>query len=190
MESARYKAALAITGTIRGTSKIKLYQELEFETVKERRWFRRLCCFLENFELLSSPNRHYYTRSYSKIRQSFCSTETFNNSFLPQTIREWNKLEIWICQAPSYSVFLKALLGFIRLTANSTCVTNDAAVLKLLALLRVGFSHLREHEFKHNFQNTLNPFGPCSFEAEDTCNFLCTNKVFLINEMFFLLTSM
>ena len=46
MESARNNAALAITGTIRGTSKIKLYQELGFETVKERRWFRRLCCFL------------------------------------------------------------------------------------------------------------------------------------------------
>ena len=45
IESAQYNVALAIAGTKRGTSKEKLYQELGFETMKERRWFRRLCCF-------------------------------------------------------------------------------------------------------------------------------------------------
>ena len=45
IESAQYNAALAIAGTITGSSKEKLYQELGFETMKERRWFRRLCCF-------------------------------------------------------------------------------------------------------------------------------------------------
>ena len=45
IESAQYNAALAITGTIRGTSKEKPYQKLGLETMKERRWFRRLCCF-------------------------------------------------------------------------------------------------------------------------------------------------
>ena len=39
IESAQYSAALAITRTIRGTSKEKLYQELGFETMEERRWF-------------------------------------------------------------------------------------------------------------------------------------------------------
>ena len=39
IESAQYNAALAITGTIRGTSKEKLHQELGFERMKERRWF-------------------------------------------------------------------------------------------------------------------------------------------------------
>ena len=41
-ESTKYNAALAITGSIRGTSKERLYQELIFETMKEGRWFRRL----------------------------------------------------------------------------------------------------------------------------------------------------
>ena len=90
IESAQFNAALAITGTVRGTSKEKLYQGLGFETMKERRWFRRLCCFykiLNNqaptylFNLLSPPNKHYNTRNYSKIRQIFCRTETFSNSF-------------------------------------------------------------------------------------------------------------
>ena len=47
--------------------------------------------------------------------------------------------------------------------------------------LRVGFSHLREHKFKDNFQETLNPLRPCSLEAEDTYHFFmhcqnCSNQ--------------
>ena len=149
--------------------------------MKERKWFQRLCWFYKIFNnqtprylysLLSPPNRHYNTRKYSKIRQIFCRTETFSNYFLPQTIREWNKLDTSICQASPYSVFRKALLDFIRPTANSTFGTNNVSGLKLLTRLRVGFSHLREHIFKYNFQNTLNPLCPCALKAEDSCHFL------------------
>ena len=88
IESVQYNAALAITG--RGTCKEKLYQKLGFEAMKERKWFRRLSCFYKIFNnqapaylysLLSPPNRHCNTRKYSKIRQFFCRTETFSNSF-------------------------------------------------------------------------------------------------------------
>ena len=40
LESIQYNAALAITGAIRGTSKVKLYKELGLEFLKSRRWFR------------------------------------------------------------------------------------------------------------------------------------------------------
>ena len=39
IESVQYNAALAITRTIRGISKEKLYQVLAFETMMERKWF-------------------------------------------------------------------------------------------------------------------------------------------------------
>ena len=42
LESVQYKAALAITGAIQGSSCKKLYQELRFESLKSRRWYRRL----------------------------------------------------------------------------------------------------------------------------------------------------
>ena len=80
-------------------------------------------------------------------------------------------------QAPSYSIFRKALLDFTRPTANSTFGTNDVSGLKLLTRLRVGFSHLKEHELKHDFQDTLNPLCPSSLEAEDIYHFFmrCQN---------------
>ena len=45
IERVQYNAALAITGAIRGTSQTKLYHELGLESLKFRRWMRRLCMF-------------------------------------------------------------------------------------------------------------------------------------------------
>ena len=43
IESLQDKAALAITGAIRGTSREKVYQELGLESLQQRRWHRKLC---------------------------------------------------------------------------------------------------------------------------------------------------
>ena len=43
LESVQYYAALAITGAIRGSSKEDFYQELGFELIKSRGWYRKLC---------------------------------------------------------------------------------------------------------------------------------------------------
>ena len=132
------------------------------------------------------PNWHHNTSNYSKIRRIFCRAKNFSNSFLLQIIREWKKLDTSIYLAPSYSVYLapsysiylapsysiylapsysvfrKALLDFIRPTANCTFRTNYVSGLKLLTRLCVDFNHLRQHKFKHNFQDTLNPLWSCS----------------------------
>ena len=42
LESIQYNACLAITGAIRGTSIEKIYLELGLESLKSRRWFRKL----------------------------------------------------------------------------------------------------------------------------------------------------
>ena len=40
IESVQYSAALAVTGTWRGTSREKLYAELGWESLSSRRWSR------------------------------------------------------------------------------------------------------------------------------------------------------
>ena len=42
LEPLQYNATLAITGAIRGSSSEKVYQELGLETLKSRRWYRKL----------------------------------------------------------------------------------------------------------------------------------------------------
>ena len=44
LESVQYKAALAKTGAIQGSSRGKLYEELGLESLKSRRWYMRLGC--------------------------------------------------------------------------------------------------------------------------------------------------
>ena len=38
--------------------------------------------------------------------------------------------------------------------------------------LHLGFSHLNEHRFRHNFQDCMNPLRSCSLEIEDTSHYL------------------
>ena len=47
IEHIQYNGALATTGAIKGTSQTKLYKELGLESLKFRRWFRRLCTFFK-----------------------------------------------------------------------------------------------------------------------------------------------
>ena len=41
---------------------------------------------------------------------------------------------------------------------------HDPIGLKLLTRLRANLGHLREHKFRHNFLDTLNPLCSCSLE--------------------------
>ena len=49
--------------------------------------------------------------------------------------------------------------------------------LKHLTRLRLGLSHLREHKFKHNFQDSINPLCSCGRDIETTEHFFlqCQN---------------
>ena len=50
MKSIQYNAVLAITADIRGTSIERLFQELGLESLRRRRWYRKLCHFLKIFK--------------------------------------------------------------------------------------------------------------------------------------------
>ena len=47
MEAIQYNAALAVAGAIRGFSREKLYQEIGLESLRQRRWYRKLCYFFK-----------------------------------------------------------------------------------------------------------------------------------------------
>ena len=55
IESLQYNAVLAITDAIRGTSKEKLYQELGLESLRNRRWFRRMSYLYKIISTKSPP---------------------------------------------------------------------------------------------------------------------------------------
>ena len=98
--------------------------------------------------------------------------------FLPCVIREWNKLDPGKRNCLSYDSFHKALLNFIRPIEIKLFNIHDQVGIKLLTRLRLGFSHLREHKRRHNFEDTLNQLCSSSIEVKTVLNFFLQCQFF------------
>ena len=160
IEKFQYNAALAITGAIKGTSQHKLYNELGIESLKFRRWFRRLCFFYKIkstqipkylYQLIPSESHTYNTRNLENVEIYYCRTDLYKYSFFPYTIVEWNKLDINLRNAKSFLIFRNSLLKIGRPMQNPVYDKHDPMGIKFLTRLRLDLSHLNEHKFKHNF---------------------------------------
>ena len=98
LESIQCNACLAVAGAISGRSSEKLY----VESLKSRRWFRKLCHFYKIlnekspsylFDLIPNLNRVRETRHSNNIPAIHTRHNYFKNSFFPSTISEWNNLD-------------------------------------------------------------------------------------------------
>ena len=107
LESLQYKAALAITGTTQGTSREKIYQDLGLESLKTKRWYRRLSCMFKiinkapNYLLnLIQKNQHTNTNRINRIPNCHFREDCFKYSFFPST---WTL--IWVLVSSRLLVF-------------------------------------------------------------------------------------
>ena len=76
------------------------------------------------------------------IPHYYCRTDTFKNSFFPNVINEWNKLDEKIKGATSFSLFKASLLKMGCPHANSTYRIHYPVGIRLLTRLCRGLSHL------------------------------------------------
>ena len=133
IEKAQYNEALAITGAIRGTSWEKIYGQLGLESLKFRRWSRKLACFYKIqfrglpkylLQLITTNNHSYIFRKPLNTPHYYTfyilHYYTFRNSFFPNVINEWNKLDDEIKGATPFFLFKTSLLKMSRPHANST----------------------------------------------------------------------
>ena len=178
IESVQYNAALAITGAIRGSSRDKLYHELGLESLHDRRWYRKLC-FYYNIRHKNCPL--YLTELFPIVEPScyslrlnrpstvpFIRTKKFKSTFFPSCTSNWNQLDPNIQNSSSIEIFKRALLKFIRPKPAQVYKIHHPRGLKLLTRIRLGLSHLREHKFRHNFNDTIDPFCLCATNCLET----------------------
>ena len=121
LESVQYAAALAITGTWRGSSRMKLYNEHGWESLNSRWWSRRLTLFYKMINNLTpgytrdpifEPQlAHYSLRNPDAIGRIRARTDKFKSSFYPNCLAEWNELDHEIRLSPSVAIFKKKLLN-------------------------------------------------------------------------------
>ena len=83
-----------ITGAIQGTFRNKIYEELVIESLRARRWYRRLSCM---FKIMKEEAPRYLIKLIPKYDQTiitrnsqipifYCQTDCFKYSFFPCTL--------------------------------------------------------------------------------------------------------
>ena len=68
--------------------------------------------------------------------------------------------------------FKNSILKFIRRSPSNVFNCNNYKGIRVITMLRVGMSQLRDHKCKHNFQDPLNPIWSCGFDIESNSHFL------------------
>ena len=86
----QYNASLAITDAIKGTSRLKLYNEIGWESVKIRQWFRKSYAFYKIkstglssylFDLIPKSSHMNNTRSLEDVATLYSRTNIFKYFF-------------------------------------------------------------------------------------------------------------
>ena len=128
LKSVQYSAALAVTGAWRETSRDRLYSELGWESLGSGRWSRHLILFHKFINNLTpaytkNPITLFAPISYSirnppVLKHITSRTESFNSSFYPDSLSEWNKLDPAKRESSSVNVFKKKLFSTMRPPSN------------------------------------------------------------------------
>ena len=191
LESVQYQAALAVTGAWKGTSTSKIYKELGWETLHNRRCFRRITQFYKIMNGLTPqylvdpipmPRRHLFGRRVTNDLYKFhWRNQRFLHSFYPDSVQNWNNLGPEIREIESISHFKNTILKTIKPQKRSIFKLHDPSGVKYLYQLRVGLSPLRHHKKRHRFIDTPNDTCRCGKGIETTDHFLLECSLFKIH---------
>ena len=183
IEMIQYKAARIVTGAWQGTSRTKLYDDLGWETLQNRRSARKLFLLFE-VQKESSPTYLANTLDNYKYNQNSrnfnrlllknipCRTIKFKQSCFPSAIRDWNLLNFDAKSAVSLKAFKNKIFNLMRPKKKSYFGLLNKEKNKYITLLRMELSPLRAHKFKYNFQDTSDPFCSVCGPTENTEHFL------------------
>ena len=178
---------------MQGTSRERLYDRLGLHSLVKRRLRNELIFFYKIVNLLlpdyvysylDFPSQEYYllrSSSVSTIRPVLTGTKSFKRTFFPYCINEWNKLKVGIRNAKSINIFKKSIVSEKK--ENSLFCIYDPLGVKLLTRLRLQFSHLNEHKFRHGFSDIINPMCACGTEVGTTEHFLLLCQFYITQRL-------
>ena len=191
IERIQYQAALAISGAWRGSSRSKIYEELGWESLSDRRMGRRI---LQIHKILNNKTPSYLsdklppnsrTLFSGNVRNTFreliCKSNRYMNSFFPDAIASWNIFIKHFDDVPSFDILKKHINNFFRPNTRSIFGIHDPVGLRYLFQLRVSLSPLRSHKWGHNFIDTPSEICRCNQGIEDTDHFLFSCSEYAIH---------
>ena len=123
VERVQYQAALAVTGCWQGTNRNKLYEELGWESLSDRRWVRRMILFYKmlryNYPVYlyeHIPRQRvpiYGCRSPHVFHEIKCRTSKYMNSFFPHCVKSWNTIDDRIRNSDTLNIFKHRLYSLV-----------------------------------------------------------------------------
>ena len=124
VERIQYQAALAISGAWHGSSRSKLYEELGWESLSDRRIGRRI---LQIHKILNNKTPSYLSDKLppnsrnlfsgnvcNTFRELICKSDRYMNSFFPNAIASWNIFVKHFDDVPSFDILKKHINNFFR----------------------------------------------------------------------------
>ena len=151
IEQVQYKAALIISGCWQGTCRLKLYDELGWKSLSERRWARRMTMFykISNGMAPSYLSDHIPACSIINIslrirntNPPFSRTDRYDNSFFPFCIKNWNNKDDATKSLPSLIQFKKIISLFVRPKGTNFPTALTVQALYALAALMTKLLHI------------------------------------------------
>lgn len=191
LEAVHIEAARIITGATKLCNIDKLFTDLGWESLQERRNKHKLVIFykilngltpdyLQNIvPPLVQESTHYNLRNSNNIRDIRANTNLFFNSFFPSTIRAWNDLSDSIKNAPSVASFKYRLNMNRRVPPKHFNVGTRWGQI-MHARLRMGCSSLNSDLYRKNIVDS--PSCSCgNFESAFHFFFKCPNYTTIRN---------
>ena len=182
VERVQYQSALAISDAWYGSNRAKLYEELGWETLSDRRMGRRI---LQIHKIVNNRTPSYLNdklppncralfsgSTRNTFRQIICKSNRYMNSFFPDAVALWNIFIKHFDDVPSFDILKKHINTFFRPKNNTIFGIHDPSGLRYLFQLRLSLSPLRSHKFRHNFADTPSEICRCNQGIEDTNHFL------------------
>ena len=180
VERIQYQAALAISDAWRGSCRSKLYDELGWETLSDRRMCRRILhihkihktpSYLDD-KLPPNCRALFGGNIRNTFREIMCKSNRYKNSFFPDAIASWNNFIKHFDDVPSFDILKKHINTFFCPMTKSIFGIHDPVGLRYLFQLRVSLSPLRSHQYRHNFSDTPSDICHCNQGIGDTNHFL------------------
>ena len=191
IESVQIQAAYAVSGSWKGTSAKKVFGELGWESLSQRRWYRRMSLFFKIVNKISPkyltdcitfpdpPWISVYGRETPNVNPNTLTpfsprTCKFQSSFFPSCVFSWNRhLTYSQRNAPNIDLFKTKLISSFKPIKSENYGIADRAGIRFLTQLRVGLNPFRKYKYDHNFADTNDEFCTCGNGVEDLLHY-CT----------------
>ena len=147
IERTQYMGALAVTGAWQGSSRSSLYEELGWESLNDRRIFRRI---IQLYKIVNGMTPSYLheklpprkrTSLYSSTETLFfrglrCHSQRYANSFFPDAVSLWNKVIDHFKVMPSIGSLKSHVMSLVRPPAKSIFNIHDPIGIRFLFLAK------------------------------------------------------